>query len=100
MNSNLVELSVASVTIDGPGQVSEHAMVLDTYDMEKDVLIFKNTYDDNGQTKKYRIERTHPNAPKELYFVHIDVKDMENLPSENERIENKEKEIEARKKKC
>ena len=50
-------------------------MVLDTYDENRDVLIFKNTYNDpeNGLPKKYEIERTHPNAPKELYFVHIEV---------------------------
>ena len=62
-------------------------MVLDTYDQDRDVLIFKNTYDDpdNGQPIKYEIARTHPNAPKELYFVHIEIGDMENLPSQEER---------------
>ena len=56
-------------------------MVLDTYDKQRDVLIFKNTYDDPeiGQPKKYEIARTHPNAPKEFYFVHIEVRDMDNL---------------------
>ena len=57
-------------------------MVLDTYDQSRDVLIFKNTYDnsENGQPKQVEIERTHRNAPKELYFVHIEVKDMDNPP--------------------
>ena len=35
---------------------------------------------ENGQPKKVEIERTHPNAPKELYFVHIEIRDMEKLP--------------------
>ena len=62
-------------------------MVLDTYDESRDVLIFKNTYDDepSGQPKKFEIERTHPNAPKEFYFVHIEVPDMDSLPSQAER---------------
>ena len=65
----------------GQDQVA-HAMVLDTYDPDRDVLVFKNTYDDpaNGQPKKIEIERTDRNAPEELYFVHIEVRDMENLP--------------------
>ena len=56
-------------------------MVLDTYDQERDLFIFKNTYDDpeNSQAKKIVIQRTHPNAPKEFYFVHIEVKDMHKL---------------------
>ena len=54
-------------------------MVLDTYDQNRDVLIFKNTYDQNGQSKKFEIARTHPNAPEELYFVHIEIKDMNKL---------------------
>ena len=76
-------------------------MVLDTYDINRDVLIFKNTYDDpnNGLTKKYEIERTDPNAPKELYFVHIEIKDMQNLPSQSEREANKNEEINKRQKK-
>ena len=66
-------------------------MVLDTYERNRDVLIFKNTYDDpdNSLPKKFEIERTHPNAPKELYFVHIDVRDMANLPSQRERERHK-----------
>ena len=66
-------------------------MVLDTYDKQRDVLIFKNTYDDpsNGQSKKYEIMRTDPNAPKELYFVHIEIGDMANLPPQNERERRK-----------
>ena len=56
-------------------------MVLDTYDEDRDVLIFKKTYDDPeiGQSKKFEIERTHPNAPKEFYFLHIQVRDMADL---------------------
>ena len=70
-------------------------MVLDTYDLDQDLLIFKNTYDstDGGQPKKFKIKRTHPNAPDELYFVHIEVRDMDNLPSQNQR----EKDVEAEK---
>ena len=54
-------------------------MVLDTYDKTRDVLIFKNTYDVNGQPKMFEIERTHPNAPKELYFVHIRIRRIASL---------------------
>ena len=59
-------------------------MVLDTYDRNNDLLIFKNTYDDseNGQ---FRISRTDPKAPEDLYFVHIEVKDMNNLSDQQER---------------
>ena len=64
-------------------------MVLDIYDEERDVLVFKNTIDDptNGLPKKYEIERTDPDAPRELYFVHIDVHDMANLPSHHKRCD-------------
>ena len=57
-------------------------MVLDKFDKENDLLIFKNTYDDpeNGQQEQIKIGRTDPNAPEVLYFVHIDVEDIENLP--------------------
>ena len=67
-------------------------MVLDTYDPVQDMLIFKNTYDDEsgGQPKKFKIERTHPNAPEELYFVHIEIRDMKKLPSQKRREKNKE----------
>ena len=53
-------------------------MVLDKFDRDNDMLIFKNTYNDpeNGQTKKFEIARTDPKAPEELYFVHIEVKDI------------------------
>ena len=77
--------SVAGVQHGHQGQAEvSHAMVLDTYDKENDMLIFKNTYDDpeNGQPKKFKIARTDPNAPEELYFVHIEIKDMDNLPSQ------------------
>ena len=84
--------SVASVAQGHPGQQAvSHAMVLDTYDPVQDLLIFKNTYDDEsgGQPKKFKIKRTHPNAPEELYFVHIDVRDMERLPSQEQREKDK-----------
>ena len=32
-----------------------------------------------------QISRTDPNAPEELYFVHIEVKDMDSLPTQEER---------------
>ena len=54
-------------------------MVLETYDIDRDMLIFKKTYDDpdNGQTKMLEIERNDPNAPKEFYFVHLAVENTE-----------------------
>ena len=75
-------------------------MVLDTYDKIRDVLVFKNTYDDpeNGQPKKYEIARTHPNAPKKFYFVHIEIENMVNLPSEGERVKNKKEATKTRQK--
>ena len=84
--SGWTKLSVASVRFGDQG--AEHAMVLDTYDSERDVLIFKNTYDDPsvGLTKNFEIERTEPNAPRELYFVQIEIQDMNNLPSQDERM--------------
>ena len=62
-------------------------MVLDTYDPDQDLFIFKNTYDDEsgGQPKHFKIQRTHPNAPGKLYFVHIEVRDMDNLSSQEQR---------------
>ena len=80
LNKNL--LPVASVAFGHTGQEVDHAMVLDTYDKTRDVLVFKNTYNDptNGQPKKIEIDRTHPNAPKELYFVHIEVQAIIDLP--------------------
>ena len=92
--------SVASVAHGHQGAQSiSHAMVLDTYDKDQDSFIFKNTYDDPtaGQPKKFKIKRTHPNAPKELYFVHIEVRDMKNLPSENQRYSDKKQELEKKK---
>ena len=55
---------------------------IDIYDEQNDMLIFKNTYDDpeNGLSKQIEIARTDPNAPEELYFVHIQIKDMDSLP--------------------
>ena len=79
---------VASVSHGHQGQSAiSHAMVLDTYDSVKDLFIFKNTYNDeaSGQPKQFKIKRTDPNAPKELFFVHIEVRDMANLPSEDQR---------------
>ena len=63
-------------------------MVLDTFDKDNDMLIFKNTYDDpvNGQPKQFKIRRTDPNSPEEFYFVHIEVKDTEYLPSQDQRM--------------
>ena len=73
-------------------------MVLDTFDADQDLQIFKNTYDseDTGQPKKFEIRRTDPNAPKELYFVHIEVPDMKNLPSQEKRQANKVAEFQLR----
>ena len=61
-------------------------MVLDTFDADNDLFIFKNTYDDpeNGQPKQFKIRRTDQNAPKEFYFVHIQVKDINNQPDQEE----------------
>ena len=70
-------------------------MVLDTYDECNDMLIFKNTQNDpkGGRPKPVRIARTDPSGPEELYFVHIEVKDLNNLPGQKERaaIKNAEK---------
>ena len=91
---------VASVAQGHPGQQAvSHAMVLDTYDQAQDLLIFKNTYDDesSGQPKKFKIKRTDPNAPEELYFVHIDIRDLDNLPSQEQRKANKEAEMKKKK---
>ena len=85
-------LSVASVLFGHPGQAEvSHAMVLDIFDPENDMLIFKNTYDnpESGQSKQFKIGRTDPNAPEELYFVHIEVMDMDNLPGQAKRKVNK-----------
>ena len=83
-----MSISVASVVHDhqGQGEVS-HAMVLDTFDANNDMLIFKNTYDDPvcGQPKQFKIRRCDRNAPKELYFVHIEIKDIDSLPGQEER---------------
>ena len=58
-------------------------MVLDTYDPVGGLLIFKNTFDSEeiGLPKKFEIKRTDSNAPKELFFVHIDIRDMSGLRS-------------------
>ena len=75
-------------------------MVLDTYRPEQELFIFKNTYNDeiNGQPKQFKIGRNDENAPEELFFVHIDVRDMVNLPSQNQREANKKAEIKMKKK--
>ena len=86
---------VASVAQGHPGQQAvSHAMVLDTYKPVRDSLIFKNTYDNEsgGQPKKFRVKRTDPNAPEELYFVHIEIRDMDNLPSQEQRKSDKDAE--------
>ena len=72
-------------------------MVLDIFDKENDKLIFKNTYDQEGQPKKVEVGRTHPNAPEDFYFVHIEVKDIDNLPGQEERRAKMEAKIEERK---
>ena len=68
-----------------------HAMVLDTYDEDQDLLIFKNTLDSKGTEtpQKFKMARTDRDAPKELYFVHIGVPDIASLPSQEERNSNK-----------
>ena len=65
---------VASVKVNG----QLHAMVLDQFDSDRNMLIFKNTYDspENGQPKRYEIEVDDPNAPEEFYFVHIGFKNL------------------------
>ena len=91
---------VASVAQGHPGQHAiSHAMVLDTYDPIQDLFIFKNTYDDEngGQPKQFKIQRTDQNAPEELYFVHIEIRDMDNLPSQEQRKADKEAEIQKKK---
>ena len=77
---------VAYVATGHQGQQGSHAMVLDTYYPDQDMLVFKNTYDDEsgGQPKRFKIKRTDHNAPEEMYFVHIEIKDMDNLPSREE----------------
>ena len=93
MNSDTTQyflLSVASI-LHGQDGVP-HAMVLDIFDKENDKLIFKNTHDQDGQSKQVEVGRTHPNAPEELYFVHIEVKDIDNLPGQEERSKAKAKE--------
>ena len=54
------------------------------------MLIFKNTYDDpeNGQPKHFQIRRADQNAPTELYFVHMEIKSMNSLPTAVNRITN------------
>ena len=89
--------SVASVLQDPQFQPDvSHAMVLDTFDKENDKLIFKNTYDQEGQPKKIEVQRTHPNAPEDLYFVHIEIKEMDNLPNQEQRRALKKAEREAK----
>ena len=87
-----MKLSVGSVQNGHQGQgEASHAMVLDRFDKDNDMLVFKNTYDDpeNGQPIPFTIARTDPNAPEELYFVHIEIKDMDSLPN-SEPIESEE----------
>ena len=95
-SKTIQQITVASVA-QGQDAIS-HAMVLDTYNRNQDLLIFKNTYDDpsNGQPKRFTIERTHTNAPKKLFFVNIEIRDMDNLPSQKQRETDKEAEIEKK----
>ena len=91
-------ISVAGVLHGHNGQDEvSHAMVLDTFDADNDKLIFKNTYDQEGQPKKVEISRTDPNAPELLLFVHIESKDIDNLPGQDERKALREPEMETRK---
>ena len=62
-------------------------MVLDHYDKNREILVFKNTYnsDESGQTKRFEIKRSDPRAPKVLFFVHIEAKNMDKLPSREAR---------------
>ena len=69
-------------------------MVLDTYEQDEELFIFKNTYGDDN--KKITINLA--DAPEEFFFVHIDIKDMDNLPSQEQRKANKKAEIELKKK--
>ena len=77
-------LPVANVEL---GQLSmfnqgqKEGMLLKSYDQLKDELLFINTY----FPRTVLIRRTDPYAPEELYFVHIKVKDMDNLPGLEER---------------
>ena len=88
----MLSITKFSVGLVGQGYL-RHAMVLDQYRYHQDLLVFKNTYDDpaGGQPKHFEISRSSPDAPHELYFVHIEVRDMKNLPSQRERAENKKK---------
>ena len=94
-------LSVASILQGHQGTQprDSHAMVLDKFDNESDKLVFKITYNDpeNGEPRKFEISRTDPDAPEVLYFVHIEIEDMDSLPSQAEREANKKAEIDLRK---
>ena len=82
----LVYYLVASVLHGHQGQAEvAQTMVLDIFYPDNDELIFKNTYDHQGQPKQFKISRTDQNAPEELYFVHMEIKDMHNLPDQEER---------------
>ena len=72
-------------------------MVLDKFDTNNDIFIFKNNGNQEGQSKRFEISRSDPNAPKELYFVQIEIKDMDNLPSQEERKATMEAKIKDRK---
>ena len=99
-NHSFITRVMTLVAAVGTDQVEvSHAMVLDSFDSDRDLLIFKNTYDsaETGQPKKFEIQRCHPNAPQELYFVHIEIRDMDNLPSQEQRGMNKKAEFQKRK---
>ena len=85
----LILLSVASVLHGHDGNAAvAHAMVLDIFDADNDTWIFKNTYDREGQPKQVQLSRYDQNAPEDLYFVHIEIKDMDKLPGQEEREKN------------
>ena len=98
LTSKVNFISVASISHGRQGtQAVPHVMVLDTYDQDQDLLIFKNTYNDpnSGQTKRFTINRTHPDAPKELYFVHIETPHECIENSELENIEPKRRKMDV-----
>ena len=65
-------------------------MVLDKYDKENEILIFKNTYNEpeNDQVSQFKIFRTDQNAPEEFFFVHFEIEDMDSLQNVEPRIDD------------
>ena len=105
-------ISVGSVLYGRPGQAQvPHVMVLDTierlvndkgkFDPDADLLVFKNTYNDfendpESEPKKFKIRRISRNAPDELYFVYIGVKNIRRLTNQDERWASRRTEAEVR----